>query len=65
MLSDMGESLDWVTSVTSENKWKSMKIRFGPGFYILIGAHPDAAQVILRSGEYYIIICIIYIYIYI
>ena len=29
-----------------------MKIRFGPGMYIFIGTHPEAAQAILRSGTY-------------
>ena len=47
----MGEALDWVRQVTTENRWKSMKIRIGPGVYILVGAHPEAAQVILRSGK--------------
>ena len=50
MLSDMGEALDWVRRVTLENGWKSMKIKIGPGVNILVGAHPEAAQVILKSG---------------
>jgi hypothetical protein len=50
MLSDMGHSLDWVRQLTLDNKWKSMKIRFGPGIYFMICAHPDAAQTVLKSG---------------
>ena len=52
MLLDMGDALDWVRQVTLENKWKSMKIKIGPGVQFFIGAHPDAAQMILRSGMY-------------
>ena len=50
MLSDMGQALDWVHGLAVQNKWKSMKIRIGPGMYLFIGAHPEAAQAILRSG---------------
>ena len=53
MLSDMGQALDWVHGLAVQNKWKSVKIRFGPGMYIFIGAHPEAAQTILRSGMWY------------
>ena len=51
MLSDMGAALDWVRQLTLDNKWKSMKIRIGPGVYIMICAHPDAAQTVLKSGR--------------
>ena len=51
MLADMGEALDWVRQLTVNNRWKSMKIRIGPGVYIMICAHPDAAQTILKSGR--------------
>ena len=47
----MGEALDWMKQVAFENKWKSLKIRVGPGIYFFIGAHPEASQVILKSGE--------------
>ena len=50
MLSDMGEALDWVRQLAVDNGWKSMKIKIGPGVYIMISTHPDAAQTILRSG---------------
>ena len=51
MLADMGEALDWVRQLTLDNKWKSMKVRIGPGVYIMICAHPDAAQIVLKSGR--------------
>ena len=50
MLSDMGEALDWMRRLTIDNGWKSMKVRIGPGIYIMIGAHPEAARTILKSG---------------
>ena len=50
MLSDMGEALDWMRRLTIDNGWKSMKVRIGPGVYIMIGAHPEAARTILKSG---------------
>ena len=50
MLTDMGVMLDDFRKVTVENKWKMMKIRIGPGMYILVGTHPEVTQVILKSG---------------
>ena len=50
-LSDMGEALDWVRQISLENNWKTLKIRIGPGVYFLVGSHPEAAQVMLRSGQ--------------
>ena len=47
----MGEALDWVRQISLENSWKTFKIRVGPGIYYLIGGHPDAAKVMLRSGQ--------------
>ena len=51
----MGEALDWVRQVALENNWKTLKIRVGPGVYFLVGNHPEAAQVILRSGIKYLL----------
>ena len=51
MLSDMGEALDWLRQLALDNEWKSMKIRIGPGVYIMICTHPDAAQTVLKSGR--------------
>lgn len=50
MLLDMGQVLDWVRQLILDNKWKVMKIRYGPGVYFMICAHPDAAQTVLKSG---------------
>ena len=47
----MGEALDWVRQISLENNWKTLKIRIGPGVYFLVGSHPEAAQVMLRSGQ--------------
>ena len=51
LLSDMGEALDWIRQISLENGWKALKIRIGPGVYLLAGNHPDAAQVMLRAGQ--------------
>ena len=53
LLSDMGEALDWMRQISLENGWKALKVRIGPGVYLLVGNHPDAAQVILRAGQLY------------
>ena len=47
----MGEALDWMRQISLENDWKALKVRIGPGVYLLVGNHPDAAQVILRAGQ--------------
>ena len=46
----MGEALDWIRQIALDNKWKTLKIRVGPGVYFLVGSHPEASQVILKSG---------------
>ena len=49
----MGEALDWMRQISLDNGWKALKVRIGPGVYLLVGNHPDAAQVILRAGQLY------------
>ena len=48
----MGEALDWGRQMAIDNRWKIHKIQIGPGLYFLAGNHPEAAQVMLRSGQY-------------
>ena len=51
-LSDMAEALDWVKQIAFENKWKTLKVRVGPGIYFMVGCHPEVSQVVLKSGGY-------------
>lgn len=50
MVADMGKVLDWFTEMAAEKKWKVMRVNLGPCKNLLVGLHPDALKVLLKSG---------------